>query len=144
MHGTHLTAPTQIHKLHSLPVMSNHKNMAPIASASAAAPRLIRFNCRSPFASCCLRPFQLLSCSPIASTSAADCGVPFALQLQLPDCVRFDYCSPIAPAVPEDSSPCPTFFAELEVEVRRSRVTSLVPPRAPRTSHFASVTHTRG
>ena len=87
----------------------------PLASTSAAAaPRLC--------------PLQLLpdcvrfNCSPIASTSA---GAPRLrlLQLLLSDCIRFNCCSPIAsastaaprlhpvvaPAVLEDSSPCPMF-----------------------------------
>ena len=85
--------------------------------------------------------------SPIVSASTAAPQL-CPLQLQLPDCVHFNCSSPIAsasttaprlhsPAVPEDSSPCPMFFAELEIEVRRSHVTSLVPPH----EHPTSVTH---
>ena len=59
---------------------------SPIASTSAAAPRL--------------RPLQLLPdcvrfscCSPIPSASTAAARL-HVLQLLLPDCVRFDCCSP--------------------------------------------------
>ena len=74
------------------------------------------------------------------------------LQLLLPDCVRFNRCSPIASAsaaaprqlfwkIPAHAQCSRTFFAEFEVqknEVQRSCVTSLVPPH----EHPTSVTHT--
>ena len=102
-----------------------------------------------------LRSLQLLfpdfNCSPIASASAAAPRLR-PLQLQLPDCVRFNCCSPIASAstaaprlhplvaspVLKDSSQCSrTEFEVQYIEVRRSRVTSLVPPH----EHPTSVTH---
>ena len=91
---------------------------SPIASTSAAAPRL--------------RP---LNCSPIASDSAAAPRLHL-LQLLPPDCVRFNCCSPIVSA---STAAPPAFFAEFEVQVRRSCVTSLVPPH----EHPTSVTHTQ-
>ena len=119
---------------------------SPIASASAAAPRAIasiHFNCYSysPFASASAAALDCIrfNCSLIASTLAA---APWLRPLRL-------QCSPIAststalaaaprPAVLEDSSPWPMwFFPEFEVqkiEVRRSHVTSLVPPHEHPTS----------
>ena len=110
-----------------------------IGSASAAAPRpiaSIHFNCCSPFAFASaaaprLHPLQLRR--SIASVSTAPRLRP--IQLLLLNCIRFDCCSP--PAVLEDSSPCPMFSAEIEVQVQRSRITSLVPPH----EHPISVTH---
>ena len=119
-------------------------------------PDCVRFNCYSPIASVStaprLRPLQLLlpdcvrfNCSPIASTSAVaprlrPLQLLLRLHLQLPDCVCFDCCSPILhlSAVLEAAhAQCSrTFFAEFEV--RRSCVTSLVPPH----EHPTSVTHT--
>ena len=156
MHGTHLTAPTQIHKLHSLPLMSN--------PAQEYGPDCVRFSCCSPIdllqllLPVCVLLLASFSTAQLAAAPRLrplrlllpDCSVPFELQLLLPHCVRFNCSSPIgsasttaprlhSPAVPEDSSPCPMFFAELEIEVRRSRVTSLVPPH----EHPTSVTHTR-
>ena len=95
-----------------------------LASASAAARRLC--------------PLQLLL--SIVCVSTAPRLRP--LQLLLPDCVLFNCSSPIASAstaaprqlfwkIPARAQCSQTFFAELEVqqiEVRRSRVTSLVPP----------------
>ena len=75
---------------------------SPIASASAAAPRLHRSaSTDAP----CLRPLQLLlsdcvhfsCCLPLASASTA-----------LPDCVHFNCCSTIAS--PCDSTPRPSHF----------------------------------
>ena len=137
---------------------------SPFASASAAArhlcllqlllPDCVCFNC-SPFASAsaaarhlCLLQLLLpdcvcFNCSPIVSASAVAPRLP-PLHLQLPDCVRFDCCSPILhpSAVLEVSSPCPMFCNILRgvrgSMVRRSRVTSLVPPH----EHSTSVTHT--
>ena len=115
-----------------------------IGSASAAAPRpiaSIHFNCCSPFAFASaaarrLHPLQLRR--SIASVSTAPrLRAPRLrlIQLLLLNCIRFDCCSP--PAVLEDSSPCPMFSAEIEVQVHRSCVTSLVPPH----EHPISVTH---
>ena len=70
-----------------------------LASASAAALDCIHFNC-SPIASASAAAPQLS-----ASTAAPRLRL---LQLLLPDCVRFNCCSP--PAVLEDSSPCPMFL----------------------------------
>ena len=120
-----------------LPVCVRFSCCSPIA--------LIRFNCCSPFASTSaaalrLRPLQLLlhdyvrfNCSPIASASTA---APRLHSLQL--LLR----SPIAFAC--DSSPCQRsrpfprrIRGSVNGWVRRSRVTSLVPPH----EHPTSVTH---
>ena len=104
-------------------------------------PVCILFSCRSQ-----LRPFQLLldcirfSCCSLIAYASTVAPQLRPIQLQLPDCVRFDCCSP--PAVLEDSSPCPMFSSQnsrfSKLEVRRLRVTSLVPPH----EHPTSVTHT--
>ena len=86
------SASAAAHRLRPLfsccsPLLPDCSCCSPLASASAAAPDCVHFNCS---------PFRLLlpdcvcfnCCSPIAST----------LQLLLPDCVRFDCCSPIASA----------------------------------------------
>ena len=95
------------------------QSCSPIASASAAARRLRRFSCCSrarlrhplqlllpgaPFASassCCFRtrlrhPLQLLlPGAPFASASSC-CSRSRPLRLLLPNCIRFNCCSPIA------------------------------------------------
>ena len=108
---------------------------SPFASASAAA--CVRFSCCSPIASVSaaaprLRPLWLLlpdcvrfgCCSPIASASAAaprlcplqlllpDC-IQLEVQLQLPNCIRFDPASCSGDSSPCSHAPCSrTFFAE--------------------------------
>ena len=122
---------------------------SPIASASAAAPQ---FSCCSP--DFIRSPIVRFSCcSPIQPIASALRLRP--LWVLLPDCTRFNCCSPIATAAPRlhplqlllpDCSPsCSSllsnsqiFFIEFKVqqiEVRRSYITSLVPPH-DQTSHF--------
>ena len=94
-------------------------SLAPIASASAAAPRAIasiRFNCCSPFASASaaaprLRPLlpncvRFNCCSPIVSASTAAPRL-CPLRLLLPDCVRFNCSSPIVSASTAAPQLCP-------------------------------------
>ena len=139
---------------------------SPLASASSLQllPDCICFSCCTLIASTSaaarrLHPLQAFNCSPIASASATAPRLRL-LPLLLPDCVCFNGCSPIvsaltaaaflplvAPAVLEDSNPWPgpmfsTFFAEFEVQVRRSRITSLVlPPEHPTSLVPSHITH---
>ena len=131
LHRSTSTAACRLHLLQLLVRDCIRFNCSPTATASAAAPDCVCFNCCSPIASASaaapwLRPLQLMlpdwicfNCSPIVSTSTA---APWLrpLRLLLPDCFRFDCCSPIAsastaaprlhpPAALEDSSPSPMF-----------------------------------
>ena len=137
------SASTAAHHLRSLqlllPDCVRFSCCSPLASASAAAPRLrpLEPSAAAP------GPRLLNCCSPI---------ILRPLRLLLPDCVRFNCCSSrlrplrllhaprlhplVPPAVPalalEHSSRSSVYS-----EVRRSRVTSLVPPH----EHPTSVTH---
>ena len=86
-----------------LPVCVRFSYCSPLASASAAAPRLWLLLAACVRFSCCPDCFYLnCSSSPIASASAAAPRL-HPLQLLLSDCVRFNCCSPSC------SGPCPIF-----------------------------------